>query len=223
MSFRRCQSCGMPASSRRNSASRPAQSRAASRRPQLAAVLRRPPVRRQRVQQALVQAQPHLPVRIPQPVHRPPVASFGIHDRQVAGLGKQQRFRRHHVHVEGRQQGGAGVDSLEVGGREAATDKCVHQEPRRRGLEPVRLELAAAEQLEQGEGVVDRVRSQPTVAVVPGADCFAVQTRQLRREHGIQVRLGVAADRRVIRIHGEVDEVVEVREQADPGEPAHPL
>ncbi len=114
------------------------------------------------------------------------------------------------------------MDRLEVRGREAPADQRVDQEPGRRGLEPVRLELAAAEQLEQAEGVVDPLGSQPTVAVVPGADLVPVETRQLRGEDSVEVRFSVAAEGRVGRVHGEVDEVVEIGEQADPGELAHP-
>ena len=81
-----------------------------------------------------------------------------------------------------------------------------------------------AEQLEQTEGVVDLVLfpAQPVVAVVPGADLAPVQAGQFRREHGVQIRLGVAADRRIGGVQGQVDEIVQVGEQAHLAELAHP-
>ena len=45
---------------------------------------------------------------------------------------------------------------------------------------------------------------------------------ELRREHRVQVRLGVAADGGVARVQGDVLEVVQAGEQAHLGEPAHP-
>ena len=113
------------------------------------------------------------------------------------------------------------MHALQVRRREAAPDQRLHQEPRRGGLEPVVLEFAAAEQLEQAVGIVDRLRAAPAVAVVPGADLVAVQARQLGREHRVQVGLRVAADRRVAPVQGEVGKVVQVREQAHLAELAH--
>ena len=182
---------------------------------------RPPPVRRQRVQQALVQSLPDLAVRIAQAVLRRAVQAFLFRDRQVAGL-EQQRLGGDAVHVEGRQQRLAGVNGIEVRGGEAAPEERVDQETRRRRFEPVRLERAAAEQHENAEGVVDLLRSQPVVAVVPGPDQIPVQARQFRREDRVDVRLGIAADRRVAGVQGDVDETVEVGEQADLGELAHP-
>ena len=189
--------------------------------PERAGAPRRPPVRRQRVQQALVQALPHLAVRISQPEQRPPPVPLLAHDGQVAGL-EQQRLRRHGVHVEGRQQGAVGLEVLEVRGRDAAPEQRVYQEPRRGGLEPVRVELAAGEQMEDGVRVVDVLAAPPGIAVVPGADLLPLQARQLRREHRVEVRVGVAADRRVARVQGDVGEVVQAGEQAHLAEPAHP-
>ncbi len=63
--------------------------------------------------------------------------------------------------------------------------------------------------------------AQPAVAVVPGADHVPVQPVQFGREHGVDIRVGVAADRGEAGIEADVLEVVHVREQADPGEHAH--
>ena len=152
---------------------------------------------------------------------RPVYVLLHTPDRQVAGL-EQQCLGRHVVHVELRQQGGAGAEPFEVRGGEAALDERVHQEFRCGGLEPVRAEPAAAEQLEDAERVVHRFPAQPVVAVVPLADPVPVQARQLRGEHGVQIGIGIAADRRVVRVQGQVGEVVEVGEQTDLRELAHP-
>ena len=131
----------MPASSFRNSASRPLQSAAASARRSAAPL----PADRQcgarAVQQTPVQAPPHFPVRIPQTVHGQTVrVLLLVGDGQVAGL-EQKGLGRDGVHVEGRQQCGVGAQALEVRGGEAAPQQRVDQEPRRRRLEPVRFEL----------------------------------------------------------------------------------
>ena len=83
-------------------------------------------------------------------------------------------------------------------------------------------ELAAAEEQQDVEGVVDLLPAQPAVAVVPAADLVAVQPRKFRREYRVQVRVGVAADGRTAGVQGDVGEVVEAGEQADLGELADP-
>ena len=77
------------------------------------------------------------------------------------------------------------------------------------------------EEQEDVEGIVDSLRSPPVVAVVPVADGLPVQIRKLRCEHRVQIRVGVTADRRVLRIQGDVGEIVQAREQTDLGELAH--
>ena len=176
-----------------------------------------PPVRRQRRQQAPVQALPHFPVRIPQSVRRLLVDVLGLHDGQVAGL-EQQRFDRHGVHVEGRQQLFVAAQAVERRDLHPALQQGVDQERRGGGLEPVGAEPAAAEQLEETEGVVHLLRPRPVVAVVPLADRGPVQARQLRAEDRVEVRVGVAADGGVVRVQGDVGEGVQPREQAHLGE-----
>ena len=51
--------------------------------------------------------------------------------------------------------------------------------------------------------------------------CSRSRVAELRREHGVEVHLRVAADGRVARIQRDVLEVVEAGEQADLGELAH--
>ena len=92
------------------------------------------------------------------------------------------------------------------------------QERRRAGLEPPRVEPAAVEQQQNVVRVVDPLLAEPAVAVVPLADAVAVQPRQLRREHGVEVGVGVAADARVTRVQGDVLEVVETGEETHLGE-----
>ena len=53
--------------------------------------------------------------------------------------------------------------------------------------------------------------SQPVVAVVPAADFFAIQPRQLRRKHRVDVFIGVAAQGTEAGIQGDVFEVIQPR------------
>ena len=129
---------------------------------------------------------------------------------QVTGL-EQERLRSDVVHVELRQQL-VGADHFFQGRRaDAPPAQGVHQKRGRAGFEPVGLELAAVEEQQDVERVVDRFVTTPVVAVVPGTDLVAVETRQLGREHGVKVRVGVAADGRVARVERDVLQVVEVR------------
>jgi hypothetical protein len=59
--------------------------------------------------------------------------------------------------------------SAQVRDKDLALDEQIHQEGRRRRLEPPGAELALLEQQQHVEGVVDRLAG-PVVAVVPGAD-----------------------------------------------------
>ena len=143
-----------------------------------------------------------------------------VPDRQVAGL-EQQRFRRHVAHVEGGQQFVGTGHPLQRERAYPALDQRFDQEPGRAGLEPVGGEFAAVEQQEDVEGIVDPFPSEPAVAVVPAADLVPVESGQLRREHGVQVRVGVTADAGVARVQGDVAEVVESGEQAHLRELTH--
>ena len=58
------------------------------------------------------------------------------------------------------------------------------------------------------EGVVHFLLSPPSIAVVPVADLIAVQIRQFWGEYRVEVGFGVAADGGVIRVDGDVSEVV---------------
>ena len=100
---------------------------------------------RRRSRLSFSQALPHLPVRIPQPVEQVPSENLAVADRQVAGL-EQQRLRGDLPHIESAQQRVVGDHLIEVEGTHAPPHQGVHQKPRRPGLEPVRLELPAAEQ-----------------------------------------------------------------------------
>jgi hypothetical protein len=75
-------------------------------------------------------------------------------------------------------------------------------------------ELTLLEQQQHVERVVDRLAG-PVVAVVPGADLVPIEAFELRGEDLVEVGLGVAADGRVLRIDGDVAEIVQAREQAD--------
>ena len=97
-----------------------------------------------------------------------------------------------------------------------------NQECRRAGLEPVRRELAFVEEQQDVVRVVDLVGTEPTVAVVPLADPVAVEAGELRREHVVQIGVGVAADGGITGIQGDVLEVVEAGEQAHLRELADP-
>ena len=103
----------------------------------------------------------------------------------------------------------------------AVSSPSAGEERRRAGLEPPRVEPAAVEQQQNVVRVVDPLLAEPAVAVVPLADAVPVQPRQLRREHGIEVGVGVAADARVARVQGDVLEVVEPGEETDLRELAH--
>ena len=170
----------------------------------------------------LVQALAHLVVRIAQPVEDSAVAAIlHLPDGQVAGL-EQQRLGGHLVHVEGGEQRLGAAHAVQLRGGDAAPEQGVDEEPRRPGLEPVRLEPARPEQQEDVEGVVDLLLTEPAIAVVPMAYPVTVEARELRREHGVQVPFRVAADGGVRRVQGDVDEVVQAGEDADLGELAHP-
>ena len=81
----------------------------------------------------------------------------------------------------------------------------------RAGLEPVGSELARVEQQQDVERVVDLLLAPPAVAVVPVPDLVPVQAAELRREHGVEVDLRVAADGRVARIGLSAQHSVEGR------------
>ena len=178
-------------------------------------------LRHHRLQEAVVQALAYLPVRIAQAIVRSPATPLGAVDREVAGL-EQQRFRLDAMHVERRQQLLAPHRVFEVQCGHSAPEQRRDQEGRRAGLEPPRPELPVAEQQQHVEGVVHPLLAPPVVAVVPLADRLPVEARKLGGEHLVQVRVGVAAQGRVARVQGDVDEVVEVGEQADLGELADP-
>ena len=174
------------------------------------AVLRQPARggRQQGAQQVLVQALAYFMVRVAQTVADAAVAILRVPNRQITGL-EQQRLGGHLVHVEGGEQGLGAAHPVQLRGAYAAPKQRVDQERRRAGLEPVRPELAAPEQEQDVEGVVDLLLPEPAISVVPAADLPAVQPRELRREHRVEVPFRVAADRGVRRVQGEVDEVVE--------------
>ena len=136
-----------------------------------------------------------------QPVDGLPVEVLFARDRQVAGL-EQQRLGGHLVHVEGGEQGLGAAHAVQLRGGDAPAEQGVDEEPRRAGLEPMRLELALAEQQEDVEGVVDLLLAPPAIAVVPMADPVPVEARKLRPEHGVQIPFRVPADGGVRRFHG---------------------
>ena len=113
---------------------------------------------------------------------------------QVAGL-EQQRLGADVVHVERRQQLPRAHHVAERYRRDPAFEQGIHQERRRPGFEPVRLEFAAAQQQQYVEGVVDFLGAARTVAVVPLPHLLPVQPAEFGREHRIQIVLGIPADR----------------------------
>ena len=78
------------------------------------------------------------------------------------------------------------------------------------------------EKLEHIERVVDPLLPQPPVTVVPLANLLPVQTRQLRPEYRVKVRVRVPAYRRVLRPHRQVGQIVQPRKQTHLRELAHP-
>ena len=121
--------------------------------------------RREGREQALVQAAPHLVVRIAEPVARRPVdVTFFAQDRQVAGL-EQQRLRCDVVDVELREEFVVGAQAVEAREVDALLDQRLDQEGGRTGLEPVRAEAAAAEELQDVVGVVYPLVAEPVVPV----------------------------------------------------------
>ena len=178
------------------------------------------PVLDQVAQKTLVQALTHLAVGIAQPIESVP-AQVGLPGgRQVPGL-EEQRLGGDVTHVEGGQEVAAAHHVVQPHGADAALDQRVHQKRRCTRLEPVGSELSPAEQQKDVERVVDLI-AEPAVAVVPVADRVPVEARQLGREHGVQIPIRVPADRRELGLQGDVDQVVEAREQADLGELADP-
>ena len=175
-------------------------------------------------QEVAVQALAHLAVRVAEPVDR-----FAVHvavrvlagDGEVAGL-EQQRLGGDVAHVEPRHQLVGRHHALQLERPHPPPQQRVEQEGGRARLEPVRPEPPRAEKQQDVERVVELLRAEPRVAVVPFADAPAVEARQLRREHRVQVRLRVAADRRILRVEGDVGEVVQPGEQTHLGELAHP-
>ena len=123
---------------------------------------------------------------------------------------------------EGRQQVAAAHHVVQGQGAHPALEQGFDQERRSAGFEPPGTEQAVAKQQQDGKGIVDLILAEPAVAVVPEADLVPVEARELRREHRVQVGLGIAADGREFRVEGEVDQVVEAGEQADLGELANP-
>ena len=97
----------------------------------------------------------------------------------------------------------------------------VEQEGRGSGLEPVGFEPAAIKEQQHIKGIVELLLAQPVIAVVPGTDHIPVQSVQLRREHGVEIGIGVAAQRGEAGIEADVVEVVQARERAGHGEHAH--
>ena len=126
------------------------------------------------------------------------------------------------VHVERRQQGVAAQHVVQGHGAHLAPEQRVDQEGRRPGLEPPGVELAGAAQHQDVVWIVDPLLAAPAIAVVPSADGLPVQAGELGREHGVQVGVEVAADRRVARVQGDVGQVVQAGEQAHLGKLAHP-
>ena len=61
----------------------------------------------------------------------------------------------------------------------------------------------------------------PSTPVVPVADLLAVQARQLRSKHCVEITLVVPADGRVALIQRNVIEIVQAGEEAHLGELAH--
>ena len=167
----------------------------------------------QMAQQDPVQALPHLPVRIAQPIQRHAAQRLFPRDRQVAGL-EQQRLRADVVHVERRQHIPRAYHLLQRHRGHPPLEQRLQQERRRPRLEPVRGELAAVEQQQHVVRVVHLLRPAPAIAVVPLPHLLPVQPAQLRREHRVQIPLRVPADRRVAPIERQVGEVVQLREQA---------
>ena len=139
---------------------------------------------------------------------------------EIAGL-EQQGVAVDLLHVEGGEQFQAGLPPRQIGGEKTPLGEQVDQKGRGAGFEPPRLELAFLEQQQQIEGVVDRLAG-PTVAVVPCPDLRAVQALQFGGEHRVHIRLGVAANRRIARVHRDVAQVVQPGKQADLAEFGHP-
>ena len=164
-------------------------------------------------QQAFVQALAHLPVGIAQPKQGLPAEVLFIGDGKVAGL-KQQGLGADVVHVEGRKQIPGAGHVVQGEGTDLAVEQRFHQERGRAGLEPPGIEFTSVEEQEDVEWVVHLLLAPPTVAVVPVADLVPVEPRELRREHGVQVRVRVAADGGVARVQGDVLEIVQAGEQA---------
>ena len=72
------------------------------------------------------------------------------------------------------------------------------------------------------ERIVDPLRTEPVVAVVPVAHPVTVQALQFRGEHRVQILFRVAADGGVAQVQGDVEQVVQAGKQVHLGELADP-
>lgn len=125
------------------------------------------------------------------------------------------------IDIEAGKQAFQCHQTLQIGREGMPSGEQIHQEGRRARLEPERPEFPFLEQQQQVERVVYRIAG-PVVAVVPPADLFSIQARQFGGEHAVHIGIGIATDRRITHIHGDIVEIVQPREQAHLAELRHP-
>ena len=177
-------------------------------------------VAHQALEQRVMQGATDFEIRSGKGVFDPGAGLPLAREGEVASL-PEQGLRGHLVHIEGREQRFGGVDAAQFGGEIAPLREHLDQKGRRAGFEPEGQKLALVEQQQQIEGVVDRL-AQPVITVIPITNPLAVQPFEFRREHGIDIGLGITAERRIAFIDGNIIEVIQPREQADLAEFGHP-
>ena len=141
-------------------------------------------------------------------------------DGQIARL-EHQRLGGDAVDVETRQQRRVSLPLSQRRQPGLTFGEQVDKKSRGAGFKPPGPELAFLKQQQQVKRVVDR-SAGPVIAVVPAADLLPIQPGQFRGEHGIDISIGVTTDRRVSTGEGDVAQVVQVREQTNLAEFAHP-
>ncbi len=89
------------------------------------------------------------------------------------------------------------------------------QKARRAGSVPMRLELSFFEQQQHVEGIVHLLLTEfmPAVAIVPFPYGLSFQSRQLRCEHRVKIRIRIATDGGILRIQTDVVQIVQSRKQ----------
>ena len=172
-------------------------------------------------EQALAETQPHFQIgegQREQPRRADPLLPG---DGQIASL-EHQRPQVDVGHIETGKQLRVRREPLKLHWISPLPHDLAVQHLRRAGLEPVRFELAAAEQQQDVVGVVELFFAAPMVAVVPVADLVPVEAIEFGCEHGVKVPVGIAADRGEGGVQADVFQIVQAREQAHPGEHADP-